>query len=85
MMTFKDFVHKYILKNQATSNVKIQQVLSFLSLNDIVIYLQDGQFSSVVGIVNFHPSKGTNWVLYINEIHFDSDGCAPPKIYLNLF
>ena len=27
-MTFNDFVHKYKLKNKATSNIKIQQVLN---------------------------------------------------------
>ena len=79
MMTFNDFVRKYDLKNKATSNIKIQQVLSSLSLNDIRIYLRDGPFESDIGIVNLHPSKGTHWVTYINENYFDSYGCAPPK------
>ena len=35
MMTFNDFVKKFDLKNKATSNLKIQQVLSSLSLKDI--------------------------------------------------
>ena len=62
MMSFNDFVHKYNLKNKATSSIKIQQVLSSLSLNDVGIYLRDGSFSSDIGIVNLHPSKGTHWV-----------------------
>ena len=84
MMTFNDFIKKYNLRNKATSNMKYQQVLSSLSLNDVGVYLRDGPFRSDVGVVNLHPSKGTHWVCYINENYFDSYGCAPPKTYLNL-
>ena len=79
MMTFNDLVHKYNLKNKATSNIKIQQVLSSLSLNDVGIYLRDGPFESDIGIVNLHPSKGTHWVCYMNENYFDSYGVVCPK------
>ena len=79
MMTFNDFVLKHNLKNKATSNIKIQQVLSSLSLKDVGIYLRDGPFESNIGIVNLHLSKGTHWVCYINENYFDSYGCVPPK------
>ena len=57
MMSFNDFVKKFNLKNKATSNIKIQQVLSSLSLNDVGINLRDGPFESNIGIVNLHPSK----------------------------
>ena len=50
-----------------------------MSLNDVGVYLRDGPFGPEIGIVNLHPSKGTQWVCYINENYFDSDGCAPPK------
>ena len=79
MITFNDFIKKYNLKNKATSNIKLQQVLSSLCLNDIGIYLRDGPFESDIGIVNLHPSKGTHWVCYINENYFDSYGCVCPK------
>ena len=79
MMTFNDFVRKYDLKNKATTNIKIQQVLSSLSLNDIGIYLRDGPFSTDIGIANLHTSTGTHWVCYINENYFDSYGCVHPK------
>ena len=79
MMTFNDFIKKHNLKNKATSNIKIQQVLPSLGLNDVGIYLRDGSFSSDIGNVNLHPSKGTHWVCYINENYFDSYGCSPPK------
>ena len=78
-MTFNDFIKKYILRNKANSNIKIQQVLSSQSLNDVGIYLRDGPFSSDIGIVNLHPWKGTHWVCYINENYFDSYGCVSPK------
>ena len=79
MITFNDFIKKYKLKNKPTSNIKIQQVLSSLSLNGVGIYLRDGPFKSNIGIVNLHQSKGTHWVCYINENFFDSYGCVPPK------
>ena len=79
MMSFNDFIHKYNLKNKATSNKKIQKVLTSIGLYNINIYLRDGPFSSNIGIVNLHPSKSTHWVCYINENYFDSYGCVCPK------
>ena len=78
-MMFNDFVKKYNLRNKATSNIKIQQVFSSLSLNDAGIYLRDGPFNTDIGIVNVHPSKGTHCVCYINENYFDCYGCVCPK------
>ena len=78
-MTFNDFIKKHNLKNKATSNIKIQNILSSLSLNDVGIYLRDGPFNSDIGIVNLQPSKGTHWVCYINENYFDSYDCVCPK------
>ena len=44
-MSFNDCIEKYNLKNEATSNFKKnQQVLLFLSLNDVGIYSTDGPF-----------------------------------------
>ena len=79
MITFNDFVHKHNLKNKATSNIKIQKVLTSVGLDNVNIYLRDGPFSSDIGIVNLHPSKGTHWVCYINENYFDSYGIICPK------
>ena len=67
------------MRNKATSNLKIQKVLSSLSLDGVGIYLTDGPFISDIGIVNLHPSKGTHWVCYIIEIFFDSYGVVCPK------
>ena len=76
---FNDFVKKFDLKNKATSNIKIQKVLSSIGLDNVNIYLRDGPFSCDIGIVNIHPSKGSHWVCYINENFFDSYGCSPPN------
>ena len=78
MMSFNDFVHKIILKNKATSNIKIQ-VLSTLGLNDVDIYLRGGSFHFDKGIVNIQPTKGSQWVCYMNEIYFISFSCVPPN------
>ena len=84
ILTFNDFVRKHDLKNKATSNVKIYEVLKNIRLDTKVgIYLRDGPFSTDIGIVNLHPSKGTHWVLYIKDCYFDSYGCPPPKKLLN--
>ena len=79
MITLNDFVQKYNLKNKATSNIKNQQVLCSIALNNLRIYLQDGRFESDKGVVTLHPSKGTHWVVYINEDYFDSYVCAPSQ------
>ena len=79
MMDFNDFVKKFDLKNKATSNRKIQQVLDSIRLNNVGIYVRDGPFSTDIGIVNLHPSKGSHWVCYINENYFDSYGVVCPK------
>ena len=78
-MTFNDFVRKHNLKNKATSNIKIQKVLTSLGLDNVNIYLRDGPFSSNIGIVNLHPSKGSHWVCYINENYIVSYGVVCPK------
>ena len=78
-MTFDDFIKKYKLKNKATSNLKIQQVLDSIGLKNVGIYLRDGPFSTDIRIVNLHPSKGSHWICYINENYFDSYGVVCPK------
>ena len=80
MITLNEFVNKHNLKNKATSNLKINEVLKKIGLDSKVgVCLRDGPFSSDIGIVILHPSKGTLWVCYINEIYFDSNGCVCPR------
>ena len=57
-MSPSDFVHKHSLKNNATSNIKTQQIFFSLNLlNDVKINSRDGLFTTDVGIVNIHPTK----------------------------
>ena len=84
-MTFNDFVQKHNLKNKATSNLKLYEVLKKIGLDSKVgIYLRDGDFSTNYGVVNLHPSRETHWVMYIKDFYFDSYGCPPPKNFLNI-
>ena len=64
--------------------MKIYEILKKVGLDSKVgIYLRDRPFSSDIGIVNLHPSKGTHWVLYNKDCFFVSYGCSPPKKLLN--
>ena len=85
MMSFNEFIKKLNLRNKATSNTKIQQVLNAIGLNNVGIFLRDRPFSSDIGILSLNPSKGTQWVCYINENYFDSYGCVCPKKLSNFF
>ena len=83
MISFNDYINKYKLKNEATSNIKIQQILSFLSMKDVEIYLREGPFESCIGIVHLHPTKGTHWVVYTKEILLIHEVVNLLKDYLN--
>ena len=85
ILTFNDFIEKYNLKNKATSNIKIQQVLSSIELDIVGIYSRGGPISSDIGKVNLPPSERTHWNYYINENYFDSYGCSPPQKLSKLF
>ena len=76
-LSFKEFVNKYGLKNEATSNVEIKEILKLMNTS-CGIYMRDDKFTTTSGIVNLHPTKGTHWVMFINEYYFDSYGCPPP-------
>ena len=76
-LSFKEFVNKYGLKNEATSNVEIKEILKLMNTS-CGIYMRDDKFTTTAGIVNLHPTKGTHWVMFVNEFYFDSYGCPPP-------
>ena len=76
-LSFKEFVNKYGLKNEATSNVEIKENLKLMNTS-CVILMRDDKFITTSGIVNLHPTKGTHWVMFVNEFYFDSYGFPPP-------
>ena len=73
------FINKFNLKNKATTNIKSYQVLSSIGLDNVRTSSRDGPIECEIGMANLHPKTGTQWMLYINEIYFDSYGCAPPQ------
>ena len=81
-LSFKEFVNKYGLKNEATSNVEIKEILKLMNTS-CGIYMRDDKFTTTSGIVNLHPTKGTHWVMFVTEFYFDSYGCPPPTNILN--
>ena len=59
MIIFKDIFHIKSSKDEATSNIIFQYILSSVSLSNVGIYLGHGPFTSDVGKVNLSPTKGT--------------------------
>ena len=88
-LSFKDFVEKYGLKDESTSNVKINEILKLKNTTECGIYMRDDHFTTPLGLVNLHPTKGTQWVMFTqsasvkNEFYFASCGCPPPTDILN--
>ena len=75
-LSLKEFVWNF-------SNVKTNELLNTLRASGEIniprgIYLRDDKFTTDSGIVIFHPTKGTHWVMFVNEFYFDSYGCPPP-------
>ena len=82
-LSFKEFIEKYRLPNEATSNVKIKKNLKLMNITECGIYMRDDKFTTTSDKVNLHPTKGTHWVMFVNEFYFDSYGCPPPTNILN--
>ena len=77
-LSIKEFVEKYRLKNEATSNIKTKEILTLTNITECGIYMRDDKFKTEYGIVNLHPTKGTRLVMYTNKYYFDSYGCPHP-------
>ena len=76
-LSFKEFVDKYGLKKEAIFIVEIKEILKLMKTS-CGIHMRDDKFITTSGIVNLHPTKGTHWVMFVNEFYFDSYGCPPP-------
>ena len=81
-LSFKEFVEKYGLKNEATSNVKIKETLNKIKI-PCWIYMRDDKFTTDSGIVNLHPSEGAHWVMFDNEFILIHMAVHFQLIYLN--
>ena len=47
------------------------------------VQMRDDPINSNCGIINLHPTKGTHWVCFMNQVYFDSYGCPPPQNILS--
>ena len=64
-LSFTDIVKKFRLKNQASSIMKIEEVLNQKGVST-KIYIRDSEVQAKVGIVNLHPFNGTHSMAYIH-------------------
>ena len=48
-LSIKEFVEKYGLKDEATSNVMFKEILGTLKLNSTGMYMRDDQFTTTSG------------------------------------
>ena len=65
-ISLNNFIHKDGLKNNATSNINIQQVLKSLGSDSKVrIYLRCSIFLTNSGIFGLQSGTETTWVCYI--------------------
>ena len=85
LSTENDFIHQCGLKNKASSNIIIQNILSSLALTDVGVYLRDGPLRIEKGIVNLHPIQDSQRVLCTHKCYFDSYGITPlNNLYKNM-
>ena len=89
-LSFKEFVEKYGLKNEATSNVKIKEILNMLRAFSELdtacgIYMRDDKFTTTSGIVNLHPTKETHLDMFNNDFFLIHMAVHLQLIYLITF
>ena len=80
--SFKEFVDKCELKDEATCKVKKKEIPDELNI-PAGIYTRDDAFTTDSGIVNSLSTKGIHWVMFGNDFYFDSYGCPPPVNVVN--
>ena len=64
-LSFTDIVKKFRLKNQASSTMKIEEVLNQNEIST-KIYIRDSEVQAKVSIVNLNPFNGTHSMAYIH-------------------
>ena len=88
-LSFKEFLDRYELKDKATSNVKLNKNILDIFMNEMNIhdpcgvYMRDAALATNSGIVKIHLTKGSHWVMFVDEFYFDSYGCPPSVKVMN--
>ena len=83
VLNFKNFMRKYILKNDTMNESQLQRVYNY------TIYLRDSKIYSEKGFVNIDNGSqgGTHWTCFIvkdnRSYYLDSFGGQPDKFLLN--
>ena len=83
VLYFKDFMKKYVLKNDTMNEPQLQKVYNY------PIYPRDSKIYSDKGFVNIggYYNGGSHWcAFYIKDnisFYFDSFGATPDKFLLN--
>ena len=83
VLSFKDFMKKYKLKNDTMNESELQRVYSY------PIYPKNAKIYSDKGFVNIDDGRmgGSHWTCYYikdnKSFYFDSFGGAPDKFLLN--
>ena len=82
-LTFKEFMKKYILKNNTMNESQLQKICNYK------IYPRDSKIYSSAGFVNLDNGSmgGTQWTCFIvkdyKSYYFDSFSGQPDKFLLN--
>ena len=83
VLNFKDFMEKYILRNDTMNESQLQKVYNY------TIYPRDSKIYTNKGFVNIDDGSqnGTHWTCFIvkdnKSYYFDSFGGQPDKFLLN--
>ena len=83
LLTFKDFMRKYNLKNETMNESQLQRIYNY------PIYPRDSKIYSNGGFVNIDNGSqgGTHWTCFIvkdnKSYYFDSFGGAPDRFLSN--
>ena len=83
ILTFKDFMKNYNLKNKTMNESELQRVYNY------PIYPRDSKIYSDRGFVNIDNGSqgGTHWTCFIvkdnKSLYFDSFGGSPDKFLMN--
>ena len=77
-LSFKEFVEKYRLKNEATSNVKIKEILKLMNITECGIYMRDDKFNTTSGFkisltyIQLKEHTGLCFLVSFILIHMDA-------------
>ena len=92
ILTFEEFNNKFIIDNDAMSDIRIKDIGKDRSLTPNEIVMRDDKPEMVsepnsIIIVNLHSTEGTHWFLVIRReggptYYFDSFGVETPPLLL---